>query len=251
MSPRSSSVAAGGRGSPGKNIRTILGRPALHYPLLAARASGIVSETWISTDADEIIEAARPFGAKPIRRPPELATAEAPLEAAIDHARMVVESSGPAPDLYLILLANAVTVRPEPIREARSILARSPETDSATTGARWNMFSPMRARRREIDGISEPFLPLDQLARHAPLSSSRDKSGDCWFCDNAFTLVRRDALARIRENPLPFPWMGMRIHLLEQRPGGGDIDLSWQIAVVEDWLRAEGFSETTLPYKAK
>ena len=253
MKSRVCAVLLGRGGSvalPGKNVRHILGRPSLHYPLMAARASAVVEEVYVSTDSQEILDLARPFGVKEIRRPAQLATDEALLEDAIAHAFETIEHTAPSPaDFYLILLCNAVTVLPDCIRHADDVLRSDPGADSVTTGSKWNMFSPVRARRLDQEaGMLVNYVPTDVLGRVVTISCDRDKSEDCYFCDNSFTLVRRTVLARLHENQGPFRWMGNRIRFIEQMPGGGDIDLAWQVPVVEWWLQQHGFTETKVPY---
>ena len=43
-------------------------------------------------------------------------------------------------------------------------------------------------------------------------------------------------------------WMGNRIRFIEQMPGGGDVDIAWQLPVVEWWLREHGFTESSVPF---
>jgi len=242
---------AGSVALPGKNVKNILGRPSLHYPLMAARASGIVGDIYVSTDSKEILDLARPFGIREIERPAHLATNEALLENAIFHAFTIVETTSPFPvDFYLILLCNAVTVLPESIRQAYAMLCEDPTADSVTTGAKWNMFSPVRARRLDkASGRLVNYIPIGLLSQVTKISCDRDRSEDCYFCDNSFTIVRRQSLARLSQNSGPFKWMGNEIMLLEQMPGGGDIDVAWQVPVVEWWLGQHGFTETDVPFQ--
>ena len=242
---------AGSVALPGKNVKRILGRPSLHYPLMAARASGIIDDIYVSTDSREILDLARPFGIREIERPAHLATNEALLEDAIFHAFTIVEATSPGPaDLYLILLCNAVTIMPDRITRAYRMLAANKKADSVTTGSKWNMFSPVRARRLDkSSGQLVNYVPTDFLSQVTPISCDRDRSEDSYFCDNSFTLVRREALASLPQNNGPFRWMGNNILLMEQMPGGGDVDVAWQVPVVEWWLGQHGFTETNIPFR--
>jgi hypothetical protein len=236
---------------PGKNIKEILGRPSLHYPLMAARACGIVEEIYVSTDSPAILELAKPFEVIPLERPAHLATNEALLEDTIAHAFEVVEQRTPHPiEAYLILLCNAVTVLPSRIQQAVRMLEEDPQADSVTTVAKWNMFSPVRAwkRDRTTDRLDH-YVPLELLERAVTMSCDRDQSTECLFCDHSFTLTRRTTLARLREHPGPFRWMGRHIRPIEQRPGTGDVDLACQVPMVEWWLRQHGFTEDRVPYE--
>ena len=63
----------GSKGIPRKNIIDINGRPLIWYSINASLNSN-VSETWVSTDDDEIKLVSINCGAKVIDRPSELAT---------------------------------------------------------------------------------------------------------------------------------------------------------------------------------
>src|SRR5688572_966143 len=111
MTPRTVAILLGRKGSqglPGKNTRTILGRPAAEYPLLAARHSRAVDRIIVSTDDERILAIATAYGATPVHRPPQLSTSEALLEDAIAdaYARTVALVGGHVPHV-VILLANA------------------------------------------------------------------------------------------------------------------------------------------------
>ena len=252
--PRIAAMLFGRAGSvavPGKNVKRILGRPSLHYALMAACASGIVTDLYVSTDSEEIIRLAAPFGAQPIQRPARLASSAALLEDAIAYTfeRIDRQAAGDY-DLYLVLLCNAVTVLPARIREAAAILRGDASIDAVTTGAKWNMFSPVRAWAldHKAGTLLTSYVPLDVLGRSVRVICDRDQSTDCYFCDHSFTLVRREVLASMAEQRGPFKWMGRRIRLIEQVPGSGDVDLPWQVPVVEWWLKEHGFTTARVPY---
>lgn len=242
---------AGSQALPGKNVMRILGRPSLHYPLLAARASGVARDVYVSTDSDEIGRLAEALGARRIQRPAPLASHAALLEDAIHWTFQTIDAqAGGAYDAYLILLCNAVTVLPDRIREAAAQLARDPEADAVATAARWPMFSPVRARTPDAAGEAiESYVPWDVLERSVAVSCDRNQSAPCYFFDHSFTLARRRTLAALPQQPGPFRWMGRRIRFIEQAPGCGDIDLPWQVPVAEWWLRAHGFTAARLPYR--
>lgn len=68
----------GSDGVPGKNIRSLCGKPLIAWTIEQALASGVADRVVVSTDSAEIAEVARKFGAEvPFLRPWELATATA------------------------------------------------------------------------------------------------------------------------------------------------------------------------------
>lgn len=85
MSDSSAAVVAlvpargGSQRLPGKNVRPLAGHPLLAYTIAAALDAGIFSAVLVSTDAPEIADVARRYGAEvPGLRPAELATATSP-----------------------------------------------------------------------------------------------------------------------------------------------------------------------------
>ncbi len=77
----------GSKGVPGKNIRPVGGRLLIERAVTAMRDSGVVDRVLVSTDSEEIAEAAIQAGAEvPFLRPPEMATDKAPMEPVIRHA---------------------------------------------------------------------------------------------------------------------------------------------------------------------
>src|SRR5258708_18345257 len=75
----------GSTGFPGKNLYPVLGLPLMAYPLIAARQSKYVSRSFVSTDAPQIMEVGRRYGAEIINRPPELCTPASLGEDAFAH----------------------------------------------------------------------------------------------------------------------------------------------------------------------
>ncbi|MSP49859.1 MAG: acylneuraminate cytidylyltransferase family protein [Alphaproteobacteria bacterium] len=98
----------GSRGLPGKNLLPLGGRPVVAWSILAARASGIVDRTVLSTDDPAIARAGRDAGGEvPFLRPAELATDEASVHDALIHA---LEQVGDGFD-YVVLLQAASPLR--------------------------------------------------------------------------------------------------------------------------------------------
>jgi len=139
----------------------------------------------------------------------------------------------------VLLFANAATIAPGTIDEGVRVLRERPEVDSAVTVSRYNMWSPLRARRIGDDGLLQPFVPFETFGDPATLNCDRDSQGDVWFADMGASIVRPRCLEHLDDGLLPQKWMGRRIHPLRQW-GGLDVDYEWQLPQVEFWLRAHG-----------
>lgn len=238
----------GSLGFPRKNVYPILGRPLMVYPLLAAKKAKSIGSVYISTDSEKIKEIGLKYDAKIIDRPPELCTPEALGEDAFVHGYNYIktELKKKEIELMVLLLCNAATILPETIDKGVEILRKNPEFDSAVTVSRYNMWSPLRARRIGDDGLLHPFVPFETFGDPKTLNCDRDSQGDAWFADMGASIIRPHCLENIEEGLLPQKWMGQRIYPLKQE-GGIDVDYEWQVPRVEYWLRKHGYTEDSIP----
>jgi CMP-N-acetylneuraminic acid synthetase len=242
----------GSSGFPGKNFHPVLGRPALLYPLMAAKYSKNIDSIFVSTNDPQIEALSISFKVSLISRPPELCTKDAFLEDAIQHAYFnIKESLGHPPDYVVILMCNACNIVSDAIDQGLAILESRPDFDSAITVCRYNMFAPLRARKLVEDGSLKPIVPFEIFGDEGKLTCDRQSTGDVYFADGGATVVRGECLEDISRGLLPFRWMGRQIHPIIQESGGGDIDEPWQVAAVETWLRRQGFTDISTPYDKK
>jgi hypothetical protein len=222
------------------------------YPLIAARESRLVERVYVSTDSDEIMAVAAEYGAEIIVRPPELATQEALGEDAYRHGYDVIRDQlaeeGAEIELMALLFANAPNVTGELIDTGVELLRSDPTLDSAITVSRYNMWSPLRARKADERGRLKPFVPFEVFGDPATLNCDRDSQGDVWFADFGVTIIRPKWLQPewLAQGLLPQRWMGQEIAPIPSW-GGADVDYDWQVGVAEFWLRAHGYepAETT------
>lgn len=234
----------GSSGFPGKNLYPVLGRPLMAYPLIAARRSRWVNRIYVSTDSESIIAVGRRYGAEIIVRPPELCTQEALGEDAFAHGYQVIRDrllkEGETVELMVLLFANAPTVTGELIDQGIEILRADLTLNSAVTVSRYNMWSPLRARKVGDDGYLHSFVPFETFGDPATLNCDRDSQGDVYFADMGVSVVRPRCLEHLEEGLLPQRWMGRHIAPIYSW-GGCDVDYEWQIPGVEYWLLKHGY----------
>jgi len=147
----------GSKGLPRKNIRPLLGKPLIVYPIEAAIASGVVDTVLVTTDDEEIAEVARKAGAEvPFLRPEELADDSATTEATLQHALLTYEKlTGQTFDICVFLTATDIFRKPAWITQAVHILHERPEIESAFSA---HATSKNYWQKRE-DGSYERLLP--------------------------------------------------------------------------------------------
>jgi hypothetical protein len=235
----------GSVGFPGKNVYPLLGKPLMEYPLLAAKGSRHIDAIYVSTDSPRIREISRGYGARLIDRPPELCTAASLGEDVFVHGyRRIQEglSPGDSLEMLVLLMCNAPTITSGLIDEGIEVLRAHPDYDSAVSVSRYNMFSPLRARKIGGDGLLHPFVPFEFFGDPRTLNCDRDSQGDVWFADMGVSIVRPRNLEHLGEGLLPQKWMGQRIYPLKQW-GSLDIDYEWQVPQARFWLEEHGFQE--------
>ena len=231
----------GSIGFPKKNTYPVLGRPLAFYPLNAAKQTPQIDKIYLSTDDPELMQIAKDNGAEVIKRPDHLCTKEALGEDAFAHGYMEIQKRNPEKKIGLLVLlfCNAATITPKKIQEGISTLSKNPEYDSAVSVSRYNMWSPLRARKKDTGGLMKPFVPFEIFGDPQQLNCDRDSQGDVFFADMGVSVVRPANLQNLKAGMLPQKWMGQNIYPLEQE-AGCDVDYEWQIPVTEWWLKKYG-----------
>ncbi len=113
----------GSKGIPGKNLRTLAGRPLLAYTAAAAAASTCLSRVVLSTDDPAIAEAGRTLGVEvPFMRPSALASDGAPMLPVLLHAVHTLAHAGFHADTVVLLQPTSPLRRAEHIDAAVEML---------------------------------------------------------------------------------------------------------------------------------
>jgi len=107
----------GSKGVPGKNLRSLLGKPLIACAIECARACPTVDRIVVSIDSDKSAAVAESCGAPvPSRRPSELASDASPKITAIRHAvTYLAEKEGYEADIIVALHVGVPLRRPEDI----------------------------------------------------------------------------------------------------------------------------------------
>lgn len=234
----------GSKGFPGKNLYNLFRKPLAYYPMKAAKDCAQISKVYLSTDDEKLMRIARNEGIEIIKRPARLCTDKALGEDVFVHAYNYVKrnSGHNRIELIALLMCNALTVTPKIISKGIGILRKNPEYDSAVTVSKYNMWSPLRARKIGNDGLLHPFVPFGAFDNLEKMNCDRDSQGDVWFADMGVSIVRPCCLENLKNGLLPQKWMGRKIYPLKQW-GGLDVDFEWQIPHVKFWLKKEYYGK--------
>ena len=232
------------KGFSGKNLCKVLNKPLACYPIEAAKRCPEINKLYLSTDDDQLIKIAEGYRVEIIRRPPELCTDQALGEDVYLHAYNIAKQKNKNQqiEMLVLLMCNAATITADTISKGVKVLRDNPDYDSAVTASRYNMWSPLRARRIGADGLLGPFVPFEAFGNPKTLNCDRDSQGDVWFADMSVSVIRPRCLENLEKGLLPQKWMGQKIFPLKQW-GGCDVDYEWQVPQVEFWLKEHGFSD--------
>ena len=231
----------GSKGFPGKNLYLVNGKPLAYYPMKAAKDCRMIDRTYISTDDEKLMDLAVKNGVEVIKRPPELCSDSALGEDVYIHGYEVAGklNKGKKIEVVVLLMCNAPMIRAETLSEGINILLKNPDYDSAVTVSRYNMWSPLRARKTDSDGLLQPFVPFSAYCDQKKMNCDRDSQGDVWFADMGASIVRARCLQNTKEGLLPQRWMGRKIYPLKQE-AGLDVDYEWQMPQVKYWIERQG-----------
>lgn len=223
---------AGSKGLPGKNSRLVAGLPMVAHAIGHARTSRHVKRLVVSTDGDEIAQAARETGAEVLMRPPLLAADTASVDGAVRHA---VESAGSSERIVVILYAN-VPVRPAGLVDrAVEHLVRT-GADSVQSYEPVGKRHPWWMSRMDGDGRITPWHRNDVYRR-------QDLPG-VWFPDGGVIALTREALFN-HDAESPHSFLGRDRRGIENRNGDViDVDDEIDLMVAEAILTRRKAGQT-------
>lgn len=111
----------GSKGIPNKNLVPFMGQPLLSWTIQHALACNQISETYVSSDNQAILNLATSLGAKGVLRPPELAGDSNSSEEALSHVLSTLDKE---PDLIVFLQATSPLRTPNDIDNAINTITK-------------------------------------------------------------------------------------------------------------------------------
>ncbi|MEI6668439.1 MAG: acylneuraminate cytidylyltransferase family protein [Acidobacteriota bacterium] len=128
----------GSKGLPGKHLKLLAGKPLLAYAIEPALRTTLINRVIVTTDSQEIADAARALGAEaPFLRPGDLADDAATTEAALQHAVLWLdEHEGYRADIVVFLTCTAIFRQQAWLEEAVRRLIQRPDLDTVFVGLR-------------------------------------------------------------------------------------------------------------------
>ena len=231
----------GSKGFPNKHFCKILGKKLAYYPMEASVKCKDIDKHYISTDDERLMNMAEKLNIEVIKRPSYLCEDKSLSVDVFKHGYNVIRELNNGEDIEILILfmCNAPMITAEIVSYGIKVLKGNLDYDSAVTVSRYNMWSPLRARKIGGNGLLEPFIKHEYLGDVINFSCDRDSQGDVWFADMGVSIVRSRCIKNVENGILPQPWMGQKIFPIKQ-DGGLDVDYELQIPYVESWLKLYG-----------
>ena len=121
----------GSKGIPKKNILNFAGYPLVAWSIIHSKQTKEIDEVYVSSDSDEILEIAKAYAAKIIKRPDEYASDIAKSEDAIIHALSVIGSDQ---EIVIMLEPTAPLRKPDDLKNCIKMF-KEKNWDSCFSGA--------------------------------------------------------------------------------------------------------------------
>ena len=219
-----------------KNVLPVLGKPLLYYPAMAARSCELISDFYVSSDDDKILNAAADCGYKKIVRPAELALPTAQHVDAIKHALQVMKEDGVEPDILVVLLANSGIVKKEWIQVSIENLINNPELSASVPVLLEQDHHPYRCKCLREDGCLDTWFDV----KNRDISTNRqDLPMNFVLCHNFWTLNLKESLYSNVPGQQPWTFMGNNIKPIVVKESF-DVHDEDDIVRTEKWLISEG-----------
>ena len=210
----------GSKRIPRKNIKDFCGKPMIAWSIEAAKATGLFDHVIVSTDDNEIAEAARQWGAEvPFMRPAELSGDYVGTGAVVKHAvEWAINNLGQV-EFVCTIYATAPFVTPADLNRGLALMRESDAQIAFTVTS--FPFPIQRAIRIDENGRVAMFQPEHYSSRSQDLEPAYHDAGQFYWAKTEAIL---NDVSAFSEEAVP---------LILPRYQVQDIDTE------EDWQRAE------------
>ena len=219
-------IGRGGSSFKDKNIFPVLGRPLLDYQCIAALNSKYIKNYYVSSDNNNILDAAARYGYKKIKRPAFLATNNAQSPDVLTHALEIIKKEI-NPEYIVLQHANVATITSEIIDDCLEIIFKDNSLDSVIPVHSNDDFNPYRAKKIIQGNYLENFF-------NNPVSANRQDLPKSVFPDHNIWVLNRQSVDKA-SGLAPWPCMGSSIKAY-LTSGCFDVHDIKDIQLSEDWL---------------
>ncbi len=215
----------GSRRVPGKNVRLLLGRPALAYTVDAALHSGLFDRVVVSTDSEEVADVALECGAEvPFLREPALADDHTHVSAATVDALRRLDPARQWCTMVAQLMPNCPLRTVDDVCDSHAVFVAS-GSRSQLSVAEFGWQNPWWSMRLGAGGELVPLFQSEVTRRSQELTPLYCPTGAIWWA-KAETLYREESFHVSGRTGWVIPW-----------------EHSVDVDTESDWVMLELFAE--------
>lgn len=216
---------AGSKGLPNKNSLTIGGKPMLAWTIEHALSSKQIKRVLVTTDGEALAQIAGKYDVEVVRRPAELASDTATVDAAARHAvNQVVDMHE-----HICLLYGNVPVRPDDLSDRAIDMLSESEADSVQSVCPVGKNHPYWMKTVDPETGKLGMLHDNQVYR-------RQELPPVYMLDGGVIALKRASLFNLVENQ-PHAFLGADRRAVVTEPGDVvDIDTAEDLKAAEATL---------------
>jgi N-acylneuraminate cytidylyltransferase len=196
----------GSKGLPGKNIRSLGGKPLIAWSIEHAHAVDRIERVLVSTDSEEIAAVALEYGAEvPFIRPEELARDDSPEWLAWQHAlNYLRESNGALPDAMVSVPTTAPLRLPVDIENCLDEFEKG-DADIVITVAEAHRSPYFNIVKFNLDGtVGVVIPPKSRIARRQDSPMVYDVATVAYVARPEFVIAHNSIFdGRVRATKVP------------------------------------------------
>jgi CMP-N-acetylneuraminic acid synthetase len=211
-----------------KNIALVFDKPAMAFPMLAAKNTNLISSFYISSDSQKYLQIAKEFGYNEILRPDYLSCANAKSDDAVKHAFDSIEEIRDS-DILIVQHANVVTIYPDLLIKAINLLQENENYTSVVPVHEKLEYNPYRCFF-----LNDNSTLMPAMNNMHKMSPNRQDLPTPLFLDHSFWCIRTSNI-NIKFNFSPWNALGDKVMPLICE-GMFDIHDEEDLAKSKDWL---------------
>lgn len=193
----------GSKGLPGKNIKSLSGKPLIGWTIEQAKNSIFLDEVFVSTDSIEIANIASLFGVQvPFLRPEFLASNSASSTDVVLHVLEHFKSINRSFQYIALLEPTSPLRKPNDIDDAIKLLYDNSSADGVVSLGEVHMEHPMIIKKINKEG---KIIPYDENLK--PIKQ-RQQADIAYFPYGVIYLIKTEVLYKINsfysDNIIPF-----------------------------------------------
>lgn len=134
-----------------KNIYPLKGKPLIAYTIEACKKSKYIEEVFVSSDSDDILRVGEEYGAKSLKRNPDLADDKTPKMEAIRAALKQLHEKNIIPEIIIVPQANSPQLTSEIMDKGFDLMFK------------YNLWEVMSADTNGVQNAAFRIIRTDQI----------------------------------------------------------------------------------------